>query len=630
MKKYLTRLTAALLALVLLTAPASALTTEQALGLLEELYYYDIPEAAYEADTVGGIMDLLDDPYTVYMDEEEYKRFLGQLEGVSGAVGIGVSMEYTEQGILVVEALSGGSAQAAGIQAGDLIVEVNGASCVPANSDHRAMIMGEEGTEVTLKVLRDGAVQEYTLIRHPVVLPNTQISLLEGGVGYIDCASFGQTTGHEFAQGLNGFDDQVNWWVLDLRGNGGGYTDSAVEMLAALNGSGRYLYYEDGQGALSYQGASAGRPLSTKPIVLLTNGSSASASEVVASGVRDLNRGITVGSRTFGKGVAQTMCDEAQYPEYFDGDSMKITFARFYSAGFNTTDRIGVIPTLMVEDQYTSAVTLALFGREEEASVGVVLDGWKFYIDPKTDRETLSALLEAIPPQAQVFYNGEDGVFRPYTPAYVAQQLGLSHESRWFSDVADSEYADAINAMATYGLLNGMGNGKFAPQGNLTRAQLCAMLARVLNITSSGAARFSDVEDGMWYAEAVNAMAASGLVEGVGDGKFDPEGRLTQEQFLTIMGRVARFINAGIDSYGDWLESSDAWLDAGQQNALDPFAEWARDGVCVLAWGLTDALDEDGDMLYTPLSEIDPKAAILREEAGAGMYAVLHGLGILL
>ena len=628
MKKYLTRLAAALLAAVLLTAPAGALTVEQALELLEEIYYYDIPEAAYSAGTVDAVVEALGDPYTDYMTQEEYEAFLGELEGATGAVGIGVAMEYTEQGILVTEALSGGSAQSAGLQAGDLIVEVNGVSCVPAQKLHRDLILGEEGTTVVIKILRDGEVREYSLARRPVMLPNTQIRLLEGGIGYIDCSTFGQETGHDFAKGLQEFDGMVDWWVLDLRSNGGGYTDSAVEMLSALAGPGRYLYYEDAEGGLSYQGSPEGGAASRKPVVILTNGYSASASEVVAAGVRDLERGIIVGSRTYGKGVAQTMCDKELFPEYFDGDGLKVTFARFYSAGFNTTDRIGVIPTLLVDDAYAGAVALALFGREDESTVSLVMGGTSYFIDPKTDSEVLAALFQALPPQAQVFYDA-DGVFRPCTPLVAAESMGVSYSSRWFTDVADSGYADAINAMATYGLLNGLGNGKFSPDGTLTRAQLCSMLVRVLNIRYSGANQFSDVPDNAWYAQAVNTMAASGLVNGVGDGLFDPAGRLTQEQFLAIMGRVARFINVWIGSYGDWLESADAWLDAGQTAALAPYSEWAKSDVAVLAWGIEDAMDGNGDMLYTQLGNIDPEAAVLREEAAAGMYAVLAGLEIL-
>ena len=629
MKKYFARLTAAILALVLLTTPALALTTDQALELLEGLYYYDIPDAAYEADSVEGIIDALGDPYTVYMDEEAYQNFLGQLEGATSTVGIGVSMEYTGEGILVTQILPGGSAELAGLEPGDLIVEVGGTPCVPADETHRELILGEEGTQVTIKVVRDGAERTYTLTRHPVVIPNTQIYMLEGDVGYIECITFGQEAGNDFAQGLYRFDSQVDSWILDLRSNSGGYTDSAVQMLAALNGAGQYLFYEDSQGGVSYDGASAGKPLSTKPLIVLTDGYSASASEVVSAGVRDLNRGVIVGSRTYGKGVAQVMCDEAQYPTYFDGDGLKVTFARFYSAGLNTTDRIGVIPTLLVDDEDTDGVAMALLGDEEDACVALVTRAGKFFVDPDTEEGALAALFQALPPQIAVFYNGIDGIYRQVTPREAAEGMEVSYDSRWFTDLSNSSYAAAINSLASYELLNGMGDGKFEPKGVLTRAQLCAMLTRVLNISYNGPSRFDDVPDTAWYAQAVNAMADFGLVNGMGDGTFDPEGRLTQEQFLAIMGRVARFINVGIDAYGDWLESDEVWLAADQVEALKPFSDWAQNGVSVLAWGLEDALELSGDMLYTRLGNISPRGTVLREDAAAGMYTVLHGLGIL-
>ena len=630
MKKYFTRLAAAVLALVLLTTPALALTTDQALELLEGLYYYDIPDAAYEADSVEGIIDALGDPYTVYMDEETYTAFLNQLEGATSTVGIGVAMEYTEAGILVTQVLPGGSAELAGLEPGDLIVEVEGESCVPADETHREMILGEEGTQVTIRVVRDGLGRTYTLTRRPVMVPNTQFYILEGDAGYIECITFGQETGHDFAQGLYSFDSQVNSWILDLRSNGGGYTDSAVEMLAALNGPGQYLYYEDAQGRVSYDGSASGRPLSSKPLIILTNGYSASASEVVSSGVRDLGRGVIVGSRTYGKGVAQVMCDEQQYSRYFDGDGLKVTFARFYSAGLNTTDRIGVIPTLLVDDEDTEGVALALLGEEEDACVALVLDGgWKFFVDPGADEADLAALFQALPPQAGVFYNGVDGIYRQVTPREAAEGMGVSYDSRWFTDLNGSVYTGAINSLATYELLNGMGDGTFDPKGVLTRAQLCSMLTRVLNISYSGPSQFDDVPDTAWYARSVNAMAEFGLVKGMGDGKFDPDGRLTQEQFLAIMGRVARFINVGIDAYGDWLESDDVWLAVDQREALEPFDDWARNDVAVLTWGIEDALDGDGNMLYARLDKISPRGTVFREEAAAGMYAVLCGLGIL-
>ena len=121
MKKYLSRFIAALLALVLLAAPASALTVDQALELLEDSFYYDIPDEAYEAQTLEELIGLLGDPYTQYMTEEQYAAFLDAVEDTVDLVGVGVEIVYTQQGILIKDVLSGGSALESGLQAGDLL-----------------------------------------------------------------------------------------------------------------------------------------------------------------------------------------------------------------------------------------------------------------------------------------------------------------------------------------------------------------------------------------------------------------------------------------------------------------------------------------------------------------------------
>lgn len=628
MKKYLSRLLALLLALVLLVAPASALTVDEALELMEELYYYDIPDEAYGAESLDELIQLLGDPFSDYMSAEEYEAFMKGLEGDSGIVGIGVTIQYTEQGILIVDTISGGSAREAGFQPGDLIVEIDGVSCVPAGVSTGGLISGEEGSQLAVTILRDGVTSTHTLTRRPVIIPNTEIQLLDGGIGYIDCNSFGEDTGKEFAELVQENDGKVNIWLLDLRGNGGGYVQAAADMLNALLGPGRSIYVEYGDGSVEYI-AGVQKAATAKPLIVLTDGGSASASEIVASNIRDAGRGITVGSRTYGKGVAQALLDDSVLPDYFDGDSLRLTIYRSYSAGMNTADKIGIIPTLLVDDSQAAAVTLALCGDAAEARLSISIGGSACFVDPNADEETIAALLSALPPQARVFYRGI-GAFDETTVDAAAEKLGVSYESRWFTDVTDSAYSYAINAMGTYGLLNGTGGGKFNPGGKLTRAQLCVMLARVLNLKNTGDSLFSDVPKDAWYAGEVSAVAALGIVEGTGGGKFNPDGELTQEQFLAIMGRVARFINLQIDAYGDWVEEQASHLALSQQAALSPYSDWARSGVAVLAWGIEDALDGYGDMLYTSLKNLSPKQTVLREEAAAGMYAVLSGLGILL
>ena len=631
MKKYLSRLLAAALALVLLVVPASALTVDQALELLEELYYYEIPDEAYQAETLDELMSLLEDPYTQYMTAEEYQAFLKLLEGDSSVIGIGVSCQYTPEGILIISTISGGSAREAGLQAGDLIVEIDGQSCVPANEENAGRLTGPEGTQVSVTVLRDGERKGYTLTRHPVVEPNVELSI-EGRVGLLDCNSFGKDTGKEFAKLVKDNDGRVDVWVVDLRGNGGGYTNAAVDMLGALMGPGYHLYFETAAGGVEAVPA-YDRQATDKPVIVLTDGGSASASELTSGSLRDSGRGVLVGGRTYGKGVAQIMLDEdalaslPEYDGYFEGDGLKITVYRFYSGGLNSPDKIGVIPTLLVDDEDTAAVALALCGSQEDAKLCVMPGAVPYYVDPGTDGDTLSALLSALPPQALVFY-ADGGDFQQVSAAEAAQRLGVAYESRWFTDLGDSRYADAVNAMGTYGLLRGDGKGHFTPKSGLTRAELCSMLASVLNVAYRGESRFTDVDQNAWYGPSVNAMAYLGIVDGVGGGKFNPGGTLTQEEFHTILGRTARFFNVKLDAYAQWVEQ-EGRLTLGQSSALSGYSAWARNSMAVLAWGLEDALDGTGDLLFASLKELSPKAPILREEAAAGMYAVLSGLEIL-
>lgn len=628
MKKYLSRLLTALLALALLAVPASALTVDQALELLEDYYYYDIPEAAYQADSLDQLFQLLGDPYTEYMTEEQYAAFQDAVDNTVNTVGIGVSIQFTDEGILVLSTLDGGSALDAGLQAGDLIVAIDGASCVPANETHQALMLGQEGTLVTITVLRGGETRDYTLTRRAIYIPNTQISLLDGGVGYVDCNSFGSDTGKLFAQGLQAYDNQVDCWILDLRGNGGGYVDAAADMLAALSGTGHYLYFVDKDGQVGVY-ARSGQASTHKPLLLLVDGSSASASEAVASSVRDMGRGFIIGSRTFGKGVGQTVLDEDSAPGYFNGDILKLTTGRFYSYGGNSSHYSGVIPTLLVDDAYAGAVADALCGGNPATSnLCVQLGPHPFYVDPNADQATLSALLEAIPPQVPLFCRGV--AFDHVTPAQAADRLGLDYQSRWFTDVSDSFYANSINALGTYGLLSGTGGGKFAPKEQLTRAQLCTTLAQVLGVSSDNPSRFSDVSQNSWYGPSVNAMAELGLVNGMGNGQFYPNRPVTQEQFLTILGRTARYLNFALDAYGDAVDSipSDS-LPPDVQLSLSPYQPWAQNGVAVLAWGLEDALGGHGNLLYTSLRTLTPSDPILREEAAAGIYALLSRLEIL-
>ena len=625
MKRFLRRLLAGLSALALLAVPAAALSVEDALAILEEDCIYPLPEEAYSAQSLDELFALVEDPYTYYMSAEEYEAFLGSVEKTSTVTGIGASIQYTEEGILLVSVLPGGSAMDKGLQAGDLIIAIDGVSCVPANESHRAMVVGEAGTFLTVTVRRDdGTVADYRLQRRQVVIYNTNVTA-EDGVGIIDCDSFGSETGTYFTEGIEDYDADVRLWVVDLRSNAGGTLSAAVEALGDFAGSGLLVALRDKDGGLSYR-LWPEDYLTEKPVIVLTNGYSASASELFAAGIRDRGAGIVVGERTFGKGVAQIVRDETTDGDLFDGDAVKVTAYRYYSVDGNTTDRMGVIPTLLVDGSEARDVAMLLSAQEPETPEGFLwlrLAGWDFYVDAaNAPADTLRSLISALPPEAGVFLgSGENWV--PITAAMAATLYDAGALSRWFHDVADSPWADEINSLATYDLLQGDGAGNFFPEDTLTRAELCDMVAQLLNVTTTAQGYFTDVTEGHWYTGSVNAMAAMGFVDGIGGGRFDPEGLVTQQEFCAVMSRVAAYLNCNAASYIADLTEEEAAADP----ALEDYSAWARTYGYIMDHMMVDGAGNPVSILQ--VNSRAPQSPILREEAAATLCHLLTMFGIL-
>ena len=618
MKRVFRVLTAILLIAALLVSAASALTVDEALELLGKEYLRDIPMQAYEAETLEELFEILGDPYTYYMSREEYQTFLSDVESTVELVGIGVSIQYTERGIYVVEPLENGPAYEAGVQAGDYIVAVNGEACVPAGENHRALIMGEEGTEVTITVLRGEETMDFVITRARVVVNNTKVTVEQGHIGYISSSSFGSNTGSLFLEGIETYDEEVDCWLIDLRSNSGGYTTAAVEALGAFSGWGYLLYLQDQQGRLYYY--SYGEPYATEHLaVVLVDRYTASAAEAFAAGIRDLNLGVIVGSRTFGKGVAQIIYDETTHPEYFDGDGLKLTAYRFYSVGGITNDLMGVIPTLLVPDEVASEIAMAICGKPGAAEADTMiidLDDYLLEVDlASIGEEALTALFEALPPRTVLWLYTDNEERSMLTVSEAAMELGVAYTSRWFADVDESIFAEEINTLATYGIVEGDGTGNFQPKKNLKRGEGCAMLGRALGLAGNGNQYFTDVDPGDPCAPYINAMAELGLVNGIGGGKFNPDGTLTQQEYFTILGRAICYLDVNFLYAADMIQQEDLDTLSGLG-----FRDWAQESAALL--DMAGALCVTGDRL-------EPTAAIMREEAAASLHAVLVETGIL-
>lgn len=630
MKQWIRRAAAAFFVLVLVVTSASALSPGQAREILESYYIDPLPEAAYRAETLDELIDALGDPYTYYMDASEYASFTQTLESETTIVGIGANIRYSERGIELVSVYAGSGAEAAGLRAGDVILAIDGESCVPGSEQHRDRILGAEGSVVTLTVQSaDGAVRERRVTRKAVVIHNTTVHP-EGDTVTIACASFGSQTAAHFRQAVEKYGDAARIWLIDLRSNPGGLTQSAVDALAVFAGGGNHLYLLDRSDRQSPE-RSMDKQLTQRPAIVLINGDSASAAEILSGGIRAARAGVLIGTRSYGKGTAQIVLDEEFAPNIFHGDALRLTAYRFYTADGNTPDVFGVLPTLPVDDAL-SAQAARLLSASRPASgdyLKLTLCGWDFCVDLDAARKAentaaFSALLAALPPQTAIECT-LGGKTSTLDAKQAAVACGADYTGRWFSDVSESRYADAINALATQSILRGDDGARFRPDATLTRAELCAMLAQAMDLTDGADSVFSDVRGSDWFAAPVSAMAALDLVRGVGGGRFEPNATLTQEQFFTIMGRFASMLNFRFREYDRVLREQ------GLTASLvpDSYAAWARADAAALASYVRDAHGVSSTMLVDELTAIPARQAVTREQAAATLFNVLSGLGIL-
>lgn len=612
-------------AALLLATGTQALSVEEAREILQRSYVDRLPRAAQDASSLDELFSYTDD-YTYYMTGEEYKAFLAGVEGEESFAGIGAEILYGENGIEIVSTLKGGGAEKAGLLAGDVIVAIDSEGCVPGTDEAREKLLGEAGTQVRVTVLRaDGSKKDITVTRALVVQTNTTVSA-DGGVGYIDCGSFGSQTGTYFQNGVRKNDSAVRAWIVDLRGNGGGLTSAAVTALGTFAGKGELAYFVD-RGGNAIPERYDGADLTDKPVIVLMNGGSASASEIFAGGILGTGSGIVIGERSYGKGVAQIVYDGTNCP-YLTDDAVKLTAYRFYCAGGNTSDRVGVVPTLYIPQGRTTAVAQLLAGekRADGAYLHLVLAGLDFYVDAAEAKEqtgATEALLRALAPDTALYW-GENGAEERVTSAQAREKLGAPQASLDFSDVDRSAYAGEINALAAYRIVFG-DKGAFRPEDTMTRAEVCALLAQALDVYARGEGYFTDVAKDSWYAPSVNAMASLGLISGVGGGRFAPNATMTQEEFITVLGRLVEFLNLDARAYLD--EHPLAILQPLAQ--YKSFSPWAIRCVDLLTSSVTD---EDGNavtMYCTDLARIEPKAPILREQAAAALYNALRTTGVL-
>jgi carboxyl-terminal processing protease len=339
-------------------------------------YFYqperiDDQQALYGA--MKGIVQHLDDPYSEFLDPDDRQRFDETLDGKFS--GVGIELSIVDNVITVITPLVGTPAEAAGVDAGDQILRIDGESTEGMTLTEAAVrIRGETGTTVTLTVRHDdGSIEEIPIVRDTIVLEPVKGDLLaDGQIGYIRLYRFEQDTTTALDSALSSFDlDGLTGFILDLRNNPGGLLNEAISVSSRFVDDGVLLITED---RLSDEKKyyARGNRIPNIPLVVLINRGTASASEITAGAIRDNDMGILIGERSFGKGVYQ------QLIEFPDGSALKITAGEYFTPDRRVVNGIGLTPDIEVSERGSRKALapeayqeyVAIYGSQQTGSLG--------------------------------------------------------------------------------------------------------------------------------------------------------------------------------------------------------------------------------------------------------------------
>lgn len=320
---------------------------------LNKYYYKDLDQDKLIEGMCYGLFEGTGDPYTNYMSKEQYENLMikttGKLEGIGVTVGANI-----DNYIVVVSTVKGSPAEKVGIKSRDLIIAVDDVSYKGSELDMAvANMRGKAGSKVKVTYLRNGKSIDVNLTRASITLDSVFAETLDNNIGYIYISNFETGTAADFKKELHGFELKgVDGVIIDLRNNGGGVVESGVEIADLLLDEGVLAYTEGKAQERIYMNTTEGK--TTLPYVLLVNGATASTSEIVASGIKDNKGGSIVGTKSFGKGVIQSMAPLK------DGDAVKITVAQYFSPKGKVIHGIGVEPDYIVELPENSKVDVQL------------------------------------------------------------------------------------------------------------------------------------------------------------------------------------------------------------------------------------------------------------------------------
>lgn len=311
--------------------------------LIRENYYWDedIDEQEMENGLYRGLVASLGDIYSEYYTAQEWEDMMQQTEGIYFGIGAGVQQDTETLYPKIVTVYKGTPSEEAGLRENDIIYEVDGVSTYNmSTTDVVALIKGEEGTYVNLTIYREGESDylSFDVQRRQVSIPTVNFEMLEDGQAYIQITEFDEITVSQFEQALaDARAGGMKGLILDIRSNPGGRLDAVVDIAGMILPKGLVVYTEDKYGNRRDYNSDGEHPLEV-PLVVMINGNSASASEILAGAVKDYGIGKLLGTTTFGKGIVQTII------QMTDRSAVKLTVSSYFTPKGNNIHGIGIEP----------------------------------------------------------------------------------------------------------------------------------------------------------------------------------------------------------------------------------------------------------------------------------------------
>ena len=316
-------------------------------NMLFSTYDGEIDDEKLLEGAMKGMADAIGDPYTVYMNQDEFVTFIESSQG--SFYGIGAQLGIRDNNVTIIAPVEGSPAEKAGLKAGDIILKVDDYEVNELNTEAVvSRVRGEEGVPVTLTIKREGVENplEIEIVRAEIKTESVKGEILEDGIGYIQLTTFSdEEVSDKFVEKLNELKQQgMKKLILDLRGNPGGYLNECVEIASNFIPEGEVITYTIDKYDKKVISNSLGGDAIGMPLVVLVDGGSASASEVVTGALRDYEVATIVGTRTFGKGIVQQL---RVLPNDMGG--LKVTTSKYYTPNGENIHGTGIEPNIVVE-----------------------------------------------------------------------------------------------------------------------------------------------------------------------------------------------------------------------------------------------------------------------------------------